>query len=352
MWKKILGFGFLLLVVVAGCGFAYLFLRKPAMAPPSTIKVEITEARLARGRYIFHHLSSCADCHSERDYSRFDGPIVEGGLGKGSIFPPELRFPGTVVAPNITPDKETGIGNWTDGEKIRAIREGIDRDGHALFPLMPYSSFRKMSDEDVFSVVAYLNALPPVKSYLPKTKINFPVSLFIKSAPRPAGSVPPPDRNNRLQYGEYLTTLGGCEECHTPAENGQVVLAKRFSGGREFRTSRGTVYSANITPDPDTGIGKWKEQHFLDKFYQYKRYVENGSPSVGPEGFTVMPWLWLCELQAEDLGAIYSYLESQTPIYNAVETHPLDKQPAALASGKEQGPLPGEQIADISTSSP
>jgi len=331
MWKKILGFGFLAVAVIFGCGLAYLFLRKPAMAPPSSIKVEITEARLARGKYLFHHVAGCADCHSERDFSRFNGPVVEGALGKGFVFPPEMGFPGTVVAPNITPDKETGIGNWKDGEKIRAIREGIDRDGRVLFPMMPYASFRHMSDEDVFSVVAYLNLLPPVKSYLPKTKIDFPVSLFIKSVPQPAGSVPPPDRSNRLKYGEYLTTIGGCAECHTPVKKGQLILAKRFAGGREFRTSIGTVYSANITPDPDTGIGQWKEQHFLDKFYQYKRYVENGSPMVGPEGFTLMPWLWFCELQPEDLGAIYSYLQSQHPIYNAVETHPLDKQPLGKA---------------------
>src|SRR5262245_35446038 len=273
MGKKVLGFGFLAVVIVVSCGLAYLFLRKPAMVPLSAIKVEITEARVARGKYIFHHLASCADCHSDRDFSRFNGPIAEGGLAKGFVFPSELGFPGTVVAPNITPDKETGIGNWTDGEKIRAIREGIGRDERVLFPLMPYPYFRQMSDEDVFSLVAYLNVLPPIKSYLPKTKIDFPVSFFIKSVPQPVGRVPSPDRNNRLKYGEYLATIGGCIGCHTVAEKGQLVLARRFAGGREFRTRVGTVYSANITPDPDTGIGQWKEQHFLDKFYQYKRYV-------------------------------------------------------------------------------
>jgi hypothetical protein len=81
-------------------------------------------------------VAACGDCHSQRHYTRFGGPVIEGGDGLGFAFPKEM-----VVAPNITPDKETGIGNWTDGEVIRAIREGVSRDGQALFPLMPYAAF-------------------------------------------------------------------------------------------------------------------------------------------------------------------------------------------------------------------
>jgi len=89
-------------------------------------------------------------------------------------------MPGMVVAANITPDRETGIGGWTDGEKIRAIREGVDRDGRVLFPMMPYGNYRLMSDEDVYAVVAYINSLPAVRNPLPATAIKFPVSLLIK----------------------------------------------------------------------------------------------------------------------------------------------------------------------------
>jgi hypothetical protein len=87
------------------------------------------------------------------------------------------------------------------------------------------------------------------------------------------------------------------------------------------------VVSGNSTPDPDTGIGKWTEQQFLDKVYQYKEYVVKGSPQVGPEGFTLMPWLGLSQLSAEDLGAIYTYLMSQPAVHNAVETHPGQPTP-------------------------
>src|SRR6266568_9610100 len=98
---------------------------------------------------------------------------------------------------------------------------------------------------------------------------------------------------------------------------------RRFlAGGREFRLPFAVVVSGNITPDSDTGIGKWSEQQFLDKFYQYREYVEKGSPQVGPEGYTWMPWLGLSQLPPEELGSIYRYLMSQFPVRHAVETHP------------------------------
>jgi mono/diheme cytochrome c family protein len=232
-------------------------------------------------------------------------------------------LPGTVVAPNITPDPETGIGTWTDGEKIRAIREGVDRDGRALFPMMPYPEYRNMSDEDVEAVVAYLNSLPPVKNPLPKTQLAFPVNLLIKGVPQPAGSVPPPDRADKLKHGEYLVTIGGCADCHTPMEKGQPVPGKVLAGGQVFAATIGTVVTANITPDIETGIGKWSEEFFLKKFYDYKEYAVNGPPkAAGPDAFTLMPWLGLCQLPPEDLGAIYAYLRTIKPIHNPVETHP------------------------------
>jgi hypothetical protein len=323
MWKTIVETIVLVIVVIVAGSLAYLFLRKPATSPPSSIKVEITPARVQRGRYIFENLSDCDGCHSMRDFSRFGGPVIAGGRGMGTVFPAEMDLPGTVVAPNITPDAETGIGSWTDGEKIRAIREGISRDGRVLFPFMPYPSYRHMSDEDVYSVVAYLNSLTPVRNPLPRTDIKFPVSLFIKSVPRPVeGPVPPPDRGDKLKYGEYLSTLGGCNVCHTPIKGGRPAENMRFGGGREFHLPVGFVVSANISPDQQTGIGKWTERHFLDKFYQYKEYAEKGSPKCGPDAFTLMPWLGLSQLPPEDLEAIFAYLKSQPAVLNAVETHP------------------------------
>jgi mono/diheme cytochrome c family protein len=332
MWKRVLLWIVLSLLIVAGGGAAWLMLRKPAQVAAADIKVPMTPERIARGKYIFENLADCEGCHSQRDFSRVGGPAVLSGRGRGndlSAMMPSL--PGTVVAANITPDPETGIGKWTDGEKIRAIREGVDRDGRALFPMMPYTEYRHMSDDDVQAVVAFLDSLPPVRNALPVTKLNFPVNVFIKFAPQPAGAVPAPDRSNPLKYGEYLVAVGGCADCHTPQQKGQPVAGMEFAGGQPFVTTIGTVVTANITPDQDTGIGKWNEDFFLKKFGEYKEFAEQGPPPLsGPQAFTLMPWLGMSRLDAADLKAIYAYLRTLKPVKHYVERHP--EQPIKTAS--------------------
>jgi mono/diheme cytochrome c family protein len=324
MWKRVLLGVFLFVVVTAGGGAAWLLLRRPAQAPAADIKVPMTPERIARGRYIFESLADCAGCHSQRDFSRVAGPEVLSGRGRGNVLSEMLRgLPGTVVAPNITPDAETGIGRWTDGEKIRAIREGVDRTGRALFPMMPYTEYRLMSDDDVRAVVAFLDSLPPVRNPLPPTRLNFPVNVFIKFAPQPVGEVPAPNRADTMRYGEYLVTVGGCGDCHTQQNQGKPVAGMEFAGGQPFATTLGTVVTANITPDRDTGIGKWSEEFFLKKFTDYRQYAEQGPPpSPGPQAFTLMPWLGMSRLADEDLKAIYAYLHSLKPVRRYVETHP------------------------------
>jgi hypothetical protein len=324
MLKKVLLILLALVVMVPAGGLSYLYVRKPAQASPSSRKVPMTPERIARGKFLFEIIADCDGCHSQRDFTRFNGPVVETGRGRGNVLSSTIQgLPGTVVAPNITPDPETGIGTWTDGEKIRAIREGVDKNGRALFPMMPYTHYRSMSDEDVEALVAYLDVLPPAHNPLPQTELSFPVNLMIKFTPQPAGSVAVPLRGDRAKYGEYLVTIGGCSDCHTPAEKGQPVPGMDFAGGRVFASSFGTVVTANITPDVETGIGKWSEEFFLKKFYDYKTYVEHGPPQVsGPEQFTLMPWLRLSQLSPEDLGAIYTFLRTVKPVHHAEETHP------------------------------
>ena len=314
----------LFLLVTAGGGAAWLLLRRPAQLPAPDIKVPMTPERIARGRYIFLNLADCGGCHSDRDFSRVGGPEVQSGRGRGSVLSSLLHgLPGTVVAPNITPDPETGIGRWTDGEKIRAIREGVDRDGRALFPMMPYTGYRNMSDYDVQSVVAFLDSLPPLRNPLPPTKLDFPVNVFIKFAPAPVGTVPNPNPADTVRYGEYLANVGGCGECHTPLEKGRPVAGMEFAGGQPFATNLGTVVTANITPDADTSIGKWSEEFFLQKFAAYREYAGQGPPpSPGPQAFTLMPWLGMSHLADEDLKAIYAFLRTLKPVRHYVEMHP------------------------------
>jgi len=332
MWKKVV-LGILTgVVVLGGGGLVILYLRKPAQAPPSAVRVARTPQRLARGKYLFEAVADCAGCHSPRDFTRVGAPEFKDQRGSGNVFSDFLiGMPGVLVAANITPDMETGIGGWSDGEKIRAIREGVDRDGNALFPMMPYSTYRHMSDEDVEALVAYMDTLPPVRHAMPKTQISFPVNLLIKSAPQPAGSVPPPDRTNRVRYGQYLAQVAGCGDCHTPAEKGQPVPGMEFAGGQVFASKAGTVVSANITPDMDTGIGKWPEEFFQKKLHEYSDYAEHGAPPLpGPRAFTLMPWLAYTNLASEDISAIYAFLRTVKPVRHSVETHPEPVKTASL----------------------
>jgi mono/diheme cytochrome c family protein len=150
-------------------------------------------------------------------------------VGSGWIWP---IYPGHVVAPNISPDPEAGAGTWTDDQLARAIREGIDHDGRALFPMMPYEDFRHISDEDVASIVVYLRSLPPVHNHLSKTGIIFPVKYLIRSVPEPlTAPVAAPDPADCVKYGQYLVKIGGCADCHTPQDQGQPIAGFEFAGG-------------------------------------------------------------------------------------------------------------------------
>ncbi len=322
MWKRTLLTGAMSLATLVAGGFAYLALRAPNALPPESIQVPMTQANIARGEYLFTILADCDGCHSQRDWSAFSGPVVAGARGRGWQFPPELGLPGDVVAPNITPDVETGIGSWTDGEKIRAIREGVSRDGRALFPMMPYHALAKMSDSDVQSLVAYLNSLPAIRNALPRTRLNFPVNFLITAAPAPARNVATVDQSDKLSWGKYLVTIAGCGGCHTPQEKGQPIDGMAFAGGEAFRVGEFKAVSANITPDPDTGIGKMSEAEFIERFHQYRKYAHEGVPSVTQESFTIMPWMALSKLSREELSAIYAYMRTIRPVNHSVETHP------------------------------
>ena len=196
---------------------------------------ERTPQRLERGRYIATGLSSCLYCHSPHDWTSRGTPMVAGKEGSGEVLP-YVGLPGRIVAPNLTPDRETGAGSWTDDQLARAIREGIGHDGRALFPIMPYQHYRNMSDEDLASVVVYLRSLPAVHNQLPATEISFPVNYLIRSAPEPiAAPVADVVSSDQLKYGTHLADLAGCSDCHTPEVRGQNVSGMDFAGGFPLR---------------------------------------------------------------------------------------------------------------------
>lgn len=283
----------------------------PRARPLTSRTFERTPQRLERGRYIATALSGCIYCHSPHNWDAPGTPIIAGLEGSGDIQP-ETDLPGRIVAPNLTPDPETGAGNWTDDQFARAIREGIGHDGRALFPMMPYEHYRQMCDEDLASVVVYLRSLAPVRHALPKTQIIFPVKYLIRSVPEPiilpvgAGI----DASDPVKRGAQLVNLAGCIDCHSPMDKGERLPGMEFAGGTVFTGPWGSVASANLTPDA-TGIPYYDETIFLGAIRT--GYV--GARALSP----LMPVMIYKNLSDDDLKAMFAYLKTVKPVKHHVD---------------------------------
>ena len=321
---KVVGIVLLVVVALAAIGVSWLALRKPAQQAPMAEKIEATPERVAHGKYLVNHVSICFDCHSERT-GAYGLPFKPGREGVGGIvWNKQMGFPGVLAASNITPDPETGLGQWTDGEIIRAIREGVDRDGNALFPIMPYTHFRHMSDDDAKAIVAYLRTLKPQRYEKPARELAMPLPLVVKFAPKPgAAPVPPPAPNER---GKYLATIGACVECHTPKDDkGNVLPGQDFAGGWEMHTPTFRVVTANITPHPSTFVGRATKEEFIGRFRAFAGYTADTAPPAPKGRNTIMPWIAYSGMTDEDLGAIYDYLKTVPP--NAKKVNPFPDAP-------------------------
>jgi hypothetical protein len=340
---KILGLVVGACLLLGAGAFAYAALRGPRAQPASTEAFAYTPERIARGKYLVEHVADCFTCHGDHQEDVWGRPAIEETKGKGG-FPFDERYhvPGQVTAQNITPDKETGIGAWTDGEIIRAVREGIGRDGRALFPMMPYEFFKHMSDEDARSVVAYLRQLEPVKNTTPPRRLHFLWDkVIVKMIPEPVTRpIETPadsatDWQQHLKYGEYLVTVAGCVECHTPHdESGKRIKSMDFAGGYVLKGPWGTNTSANITPHEDTYVGKATKAEFIARF---KAFAGVDLPKVEPGRNTFMPWLSFRDVTEQDLGAIYDYLKHVVkPIENEVDLAGIYQQPPPRPGAEPQ----------------
>jgi mono/diheme cytochrome c family protein len=324
LWKILGGIALAVILAVAGL-LGWLAAKKPAMRPPSAEKIEATPERLARGRYMVEHVSHCLGCHSDAFFDRFALPTRPGTEGQGGFaFDEKLDVPGLVQAQNITPDPKSGIGAWTDGEVMRAIREGINQDGEAMFPMMPYPNYRVLSDEDTKAIVAYLRTIAPIDHAVAPRKLDFPVNLVVKMIPKPLdGPVPEPDRSDTVAYGKYLSTVAGCIFCHTPKDDKQrPIPGQEASGGWVLTGPWGRVVSSNITPDPDTYMGKASRGEFIDRFKSLEHLDGENAPIAPPGKNTVMSWPRFGGMTREDLGAIYDYLKTLKPIKKTIVAFP------------------------------
>lgn len=315
--KKIILTVLLLLTLGIAALLSYVKLALPNVGEPETISVEATPERLARGEYLANCVTVCMDCHSTRDWTKFSGPLVEGTLGKGGeTFDQKFGFPGSFYSRNITP---AGIGEWTDGELLRAIACGVNKAGKALFPVMPHPNYGKMDKEDILSIIAYIRSLKPIQNDVPESKPDFPMNFIINTIPAKAQFTKKPNEDNALAYGEYLFNAAACAECHTKADKGKKIAGMELAGGFEFPLpSGGKAISANITPDKETGIGNWTEEAFIKRF---KMYADSGyvAHEVAKGTFnSIMPWTMYGKMKESDLKAIFTFLKTQKPIKNSV----------------------------------
>lgn len=249
----------------------------------ATVKVAATPERVARGEQIS---AICGGCHS----TKLGGPLV------GSNFFEDGGPPiGTLYAPNLTPAGE--IAGWTDGEVIRAIREGVHQSGRALI-VMPSESFHNMSDDDVQSIVAYLRSQAPEGKRSPAAKFNVIGALFFglgiaETSVQPAISHPvvAPARGTSAAYGKYLISIASCTGCH--------------GGDLRGRTPKGPGPPA--APNMIAIASTWDADGFVKTF-------RTGTDPTGHKVTAQMPWRSVGRFASDDdLRAIHAYLKSLKP---------------------------------------
>jgi mono/diheme cytochrome c family protein len=280
----------------------------PAPASVAAQGTPASAAEIARGKYVFGATGGCG-CHTAPK-----GQINAGGRRYDGPF-------GTVYSTNITPDKATGIGGWTDEEIIAAIRLGRRPNGERLLPVHPFPTFNGMAEEDLRALVAFLRSTPPVNRANQPKKISVPLfeSVFLPAwlaAFAPRETPPPKAPTSGLARGEYLVkAVGHCGECHTPRTMTMASDTSRFLAG----TPKGPEDQAmpNITPDPETGIGKWSVEEIAD--YLGSGNKPDGDVAGGLMGEVIEGTLaGYKHMTRDDLVAIAQYLKSIPAVRNRV----------------------------------
>ena len=271
--------------------------------------LQASEAQLERGRQVFN-AASCAVCHTDKENN---GEPLAGGYAMKSDF-------GTFYTPNITPDPETGIGNWSDEDFIRAMQQGISPEGDHYFPSFPYTAYTKMHRDDILALKAYLFSLKPVK----KSNREHELAFYVKMAPsariwkaayfKEGEFVDAPEKSAEWNRGAYLVeAMGHCSECHTPRKALGVLDETMAFAGVQKMTGVGTV--PNITPDKKTGIGRWSVDDLV--YYFETGTTLSGDSSGGKMASIIDNSLSL--LPAGDRKAMAVYLLSQQPIENSIK---------------------------------
>lgn len=315
--KKVILYALCGLVLLIVFVLSYLKLALPSIPLREDIKVELTEENVLRGEYLANSVAVCIDCHSIRDWTLFSAPPKKGTFGGGGeVFNQQMGLPGVYYSKNITPAR---IGDWSDAEIFRAITSGVSKAGNALFPIMPHPNYGNTSKEDIVSIIAYLRSLEPIEKEITASSSDFPMNFIINTIPQePNFSGKPDDSTDPVIKGKYLATMASCKDCHTPFEKGAYDESMLLAGGRSFPMPGGRLTSPNLTPEPNTGLGNWTKDQFVQRFKMYQDSAYQ-LPKINPGEFnSIMPWVMYSTMKEEDLEAIFTYLQSLSPIENDV----------------------------------
>jgi mono/diheme cytochrome c family protein len=277
---------------VAGVGPGDLLAQQAAPSPSSSA--------IARGKYVATE-ADCRSCHT-----------APGGKPYAGGYPLKSPF-GTLYGPNITPDKQTGIGAWTRADFEKALRLGVGKDGSYLYPAMPYENYTKMTAADMDALWAYMRSVPAVNNTPPKNSMSFPFNIRTGIAVwqgvyfKPGPFVPDAQKNAQWNRGAYLVqVMGHCSQCHTPRNLAQAMEMQHSLGGATIEG----WYAPDISGDAQSNLNKWTADE-LAKFLK-TGVAPNNSKAVGPMQEAVHDSLRL--MTDADLQAVAAYLKDQPPI--------------------------------------
>lgn len=313
----------LLALTVVGVVAAGAFFFWPAPLPDvsqARARVAAGPETIKRGEYLAR-AADCAACHTVAS-----GKSYAGGLA----FPLPM---GTIYATNITPDKEFGIGNWSDAEFVRAMHHGVRKDGADLYPAFPYASYALMSTEDALAIKDYLFSQEPVHARPPADDLIFPFNqrFFVRAWKLlfvPDGTLQP-DKSKSPDFnrGAYLVeALGHCGECHTPRN-----LLFGLDNGKKFSGAMAGRWKAyNISSDKEEGIGAWSDEQIAD--YLAKGHAQNHGAASGSMAEVVE--FSLRYLTPQDIRAIVAYLRTIPP-QNTNSEGVVDLDPASVKASTD-----------------
>ena len=323
--KRFSSFIILLLIIGAVAYFALNRTDSSDGQAPTIVGAPASAAVLARGEYLTK-AADCIACHTVPE----TGKPFAGGVAF------KLPF-GTIYSTNITADVATGIGSWSDDDFVRAVREGVRKDGRRLYPAFPYTSYTGLSRSDVLAIKAYLFTLPKVAQPETPNTLGFPFNqrwamgfwnaAFFKSHRFVADASKSPQWNS----GAYLATaLGHCAECHTPRnagfglEHGNELAGYSLQGWRAY----------NITADQAHGIGAWSDADIAS--YLSTGHADGRGSAAGPMGEAVANSLQY--LKPEDTAALVTYLRS-VPAREGSDPIDIDANAAPAVKSSNAAPF-------------